>query len=112
MDIHHDTSFKSILEDDSISWAFGTYIFFCLGKGVGLWLVVKPFIHLFHITHSTFTSALCFRLGLIKPLASSFFTCECAHGLDTSNMHLVRYLFGSQWIVTHDAIQNVIYVFV
>jgi hypothetical protein len=29
MDIHHNTSIKSILEDDSI----------CLGKGARLWLV-------------------------------------------------------------------------
>jgi hypothetical protein len=25
-------------------------------------------------------------------------------------MHLLHYLFGDQWIVTHDAIQDVMYV--
>jgi hypothetical protein len=55
MDIHHDTSFRSILEDDSISSTFKAYIHFCLGKGAGLWLVVRPFIRLFHIAHFIFT---------------------------------------------------------
>jgi hypothetical protein len=44
MDFHHDTSFRSILEDDSISLTFKIHIHSCLGKGVGLWLVVG---HLF-----------------------------------------------------------------
>jgi hypothetical protein len=65
IDIHHDTSLKFILEDDSISSACKAHIRFCLGKGVGLWLVARPSIHLFHITHTTFTSTLCFHLGLI-----------------------------------------------
>jgi len=60
MDIHHNTSFKFILEDDSISSTSKACICFCLGKGVGLWLIVRPFIHSFHITHSTFTLKLCF----------------------------------------------------
>jgi hypothetical protein len=33
MDIHHDTSFRSILEDDSISFISKSCIHFCLGKG-------------------------------------------------------------------------------
>jgi hypothetical protein len=65
MDIHHDTSFKSILEDDSISSTSKVHIHFCLGKGAGLWLVVKPFIYSFHITHATFTSTLHFHLCLL-----------------------------------------------
>jgi hypothetical protein len=65
MDIHHDTSFKYILEDDSISLASKAHIRSCFGKGVGLWLVPKPFIYSFHITHSTFTLTLRFRFDLI-----------------------------------------------
>jgi hypothetical protein len=65
MDIHRDTSFKSILEDDSISSTFKACIRFCSGKGVGLWLIVKPSINSFHIAHFIFTLALCFHLGLI-----------------------------------------------
>jgi hypothetical protein len=95
MDIHHDTSLKSILEDDSISSSSRAHIHFCLGKGAGLWLVVKPFIYSFHITHFTFTSTLCFHLGLIQPLTSSFFMCECQHRLDAFNTHLVHYMFGN-----------------
>jgi hypothetical protein len=95
MDIHHDTSFKFILEDDSIFLVSKTQIHFCSGKGVGLWLVAKPSIHSFHITHFTFTS-LHFCFGLIQPSTSSFLTCECGHGLDASNTHLVRCPFGSQ----------------
>jgi hypothetical protein len=34
MDIHHDTSFRSILEDDSISFTFKVHICFCSSKGV------------------------------------------------------------------------------
>jgi hypothetical protein len=64
MDIHHDTSFGSILEDDSISLAPKAYICFCLDKGVGLWLIVRPSICSFHITHYIFTSTLDFCLSL------------------------------------------------
>jgi hypothetical protein len=35
--------------------------------------------------------------------------CECGHGLDAFGTHLVRWLFGGQWITTHDAIQDVMY---
>jgi hypothetical protein len=65
MDIHHDTSFKFILEDDSISSTSKAHICSCSGKGVWLWLIAKPFIRLFHITHFTFTSTLHFCLILI-----------------------------------------------
>ncbi len=94
MDIHHDTSLKSILEDDSISSTFKAHIHFCLGKGLGLWLVVRPSICLFHITHFTFTLALCFCLGLIQLLAFSIFMCECEHMLDISSTHLTCCPFG------------------
>jgi hypothetical protein len=104
MDIHHDTSFRFILEDDSISLASKTRICSCLGKGARLWLVVRPSICSFHIAHSTFTSTLCFLLGLIQPLASIFFMCECEHELDASGMHLACCSFGGQQITTHDAI--------
>jgi hypothetical protein len=40
MDFHHDTSLRSILEDDSISLTSRAHICFCLGKGTMLWLVV------------------------------------------------------------------------
>ncbi len=79
IDIHHNTSLKSILEDESISLASRAHICSCLGKGVGLWLVARPSIHLFCITHITFTSTLYFRLGLIQPSASNLFTCECGY---------------------------------
>jgi hypothetical protein len=109
MNIHHDSSFRSILEDDSISSTSKAHICSCSGKGAGLWLIVKPYICLFHITHFIFTFALHFCLNLIQPLASSLFTCECGHGLDTSGTHLTRCLFGGQCITTHDAIKNVLY---
>jgi hypothetical protein len=64
MDSHHDTSVRSILEDDSISSTFKARICSCLGKGAGLWLIVKSSIYSFCIAHSTFTLMLCFRLNL------------------------------------------------
>jgi hypothetical protein len=39
MDIHHDTSFRVVLKDDSISSASKACIYFCSSKGVGLWSV-------------------------------------------------------------------------
>jgi len=104
MNIHHDTSLMSILEDDTIPSSSKAYIRFCLGKGARLWLVVRPSIRLICITHSIFTSTLRFCFSLIQPLASSLFTCECGHGLDAFGTHLACYPFGSQWIATHDAI--------
>jgi len=86
--------FRFILKDDSISLTSKTHIRSCLGKGVGLGLVVKPSICLFHIAHSTFTSMLSFHFGFIQPLASSFLTCECGHRLDKSGTHLARCPFG------------------
>ncbi len=108
MDIHHDTSLRSILEDDSIS---SYHICSCSSKGPWLWLVAKPFICSFCITHFTLTLALCFHLGLIQPSTFNLLMCECGHGLDTSSTHLIRYLFGNERIAMHDTIQNVIYVF-
>jgi hypothetical protein len=70
-----------------------TYICFCLGKGVGLWLVANPSICSFHIAHSIFTLVLCFCFGLIQLSAFNLLTCECGHGLDTFGMHLVHCLF-------------------
>jgi hypothetical protein len=94
VDIHHDTSLRFILEDGSISLASRAHIRSCSGKGVRLWLVVRPSIHLFRIAHSTFISTLRFCFGLIQPLASNLFMCECGHKLDTSGMHLTRCLLG------------------
>jgi hypothetical protein len=102
MYIHHDTSLRSILEDDSISLAYGVRIHFCSGKGPRLWLITRPSIRSFCITHFTFTSTLRFRLSLIQPSTSSFFTCECGHELDTFDTHLVHCPFGNQQIATHD----------
>jgi hypothetical protein len=62
MNIHHDTSFNSILEDDSILSSSRACIHSCLGKGSRLWLVAKPPICSFSITHSTFTLVLHFVL--------------------------------------------------
>ncbi len=88
MDIHHDRSLKSILEDDSIFLASRAHIYSCSGKGVGLWMVARPFIHSFCIVHFTFISMLHFRLGLIQPLAFSLLMCECGHRLDAFGTHL------------------------
>ncbi len=52
MDIHHDTSLRLNLEDDSISLAFRARICYCLGKGVRLWLVANPFIYASHTLFS------------------------------------------------------------
>jgi len=49
MDIHHNTSFRFILEDDSISFTSKAYIRFYLGKGVWLSFILKPFICFFCI---------------------------------------------------------------
>ncbi len=95
IDIHHDTYCRSILEGDSIPLMSKTCIRSCSGKGAGLWLVVRPSVCSFCITRFTFTSALCFRSNLSQPSASSFFTCECGHGLDAYGMHLARCPFGS-----------------
>ncbi len=104
MDIHHDTSLRFIFEDDSISPTSRACIRSCLGKGVGLWLVVRLYIRSFRITHSIFTSTLRFCLGLIQLLAYNIFMCECEHRLDTSGTHLIHCLFGGQHITTHDTI--------
>ncbi len=111
MDIHHDTSLKSILEDDSISSTSKTRICYQSSKGVGLWLITRPCIHLFHIIHFTFTSMLCFCLDLILLSTSNIFTCECGYGLDGFGTHLTHCLFESQQIARHDAIQVVKYAF-
>jgi hypothetical protein len=112
MDIHHDTSFRDILEDDSISFASRTCICSCSGKGVGIWLVVRPSIHSFRIAHSTFISTMHFCLNLIKLLASSIFMCECGHRLNGSSTHLTHWPFGGQQIATHDTIKDIMYAFV
>jgi hypothetical protein len=59
MDLHHDTSLRFILEDDSISFISTAHIHFRLSKGAGLWLNVKPSIY------SSFTLVMHFCFGLI-----------------------------------------------
>jgi hypothetical protein len=71
--IHHDTSFRFILEDDSIFSTSKVHIRSCSCKWAKLWLIARPSICSFCISHSTFTSTLCFCFGLIQPSASSFF---------------------------------------
>jgi len=111
MDIHHDTSFKSILEDGSISLVYIACICSCSSKWVGLWLIVKPSICSFHIAHSIFTSSLHFHFSLIQPSTYNLLMCECGHGLDASSTHLTRCLFGGQWITIDDAIIDIMYAF-
>jgi hypothetical protein len=111
MEIHHDASFRSILEDDFISSTFIAHIRSCLNKRAGLWLIIKPSICLFCIAHYTFTLALHFHLDLIQPSTFSLLKCECGHGLATFDTHLPCYLFEGQRITTHDAIRDVMYVF-
>ncbi len=104
MDFHHNTSLRSIFEDDSISSKFKACIRSCSSMGAMIWLVVKPSIHSFHITHHTFTLVLHFHLGLIQPMASNLLMCECGHWLDAFDMHLTHCPFGGQRITTHDTI--------
>jgi hypothetical protein len=79
-------------------------------KGAGLWLIARPPIRLFHITHFTFTSTLHFCFGLIQPSTFSLFMCECGHGLDAFGMHLACCMFRGQWIATHETIRDIRYV--
>jgi len=85
MDIHHNTSLTSILEENSISSTSRAHICSCSGKGARLWLIHKP---------SIFISTLHFHLGLIQPLTFNLFMCEHGHGLDASGTHLIRCPFG------------------
>ncbi len=96
MDIHHGTSFRAILEYDSIFSTSSAHIHSCSGKGARLWLVVRSSICLFRITHFTFASTTHFCFNLIKPLASSLLTSKCEHGLDKFGTHLAHYPFGGQ----------------
>ncbi len=57
-DIHHSAFLRFILEEDSISLTSKACICFCLCKGSRLWLIVRPSICSFHITHFTFILAL------------------------------------------------------
>ncbi len=113
INIHHNTSFWLIFEDGSISFTYRTCICFCSSKGpTGLWLIARPFICLFHITHSTFTLTMHFRLDLIQPLTFSVVMCECEYRLNTSSMHLAHCLFRGQQIATHVVIIDVMYAFI
>ncbi len=77
MDIHQNTSFKFILEDDSISFTSKAHIHFCLGKGIRLWLIIRPSIYSLFIAHSTFTSMMHFCLSLtMMHLALNFLSCH------------------------------------
>jgi hypothetical protein len=107
--MHHDTSFSSILENDFIFLTSKAHNCSCSSKGARLWLVVRPSIRSFHITHSTFISILHFCFDLIQPSASNFLMCECGHELDTFGTHLVHCMFEGQQIATYDAIRDIMY---
>ncbi len=85
------------------------HISFYSNKGMGLWLIIKSSIYSFHITHSTFILTMWFHLDLIQPSTSNLLTCECEHELNVFGTHLAHCPFGSQWIITHDAIRDVMY---
>jgi hypothetical protein len=112
MYIHHNTSVRDILEDDSISSASKARIYFCLGKGVWIWLVGRPSIHLFCIAHFTFTSTMHFHVSLVQPLAFILLMCESGHKLNEFDTHLTHCPFGGQQIATHHAIKDVMYALV
>jgi hypothetical protein len=38
--------------------------------------------------------------------------CECENGLNTFGTHLACCVFEGQWIITLDAIKNVMYAFI
>jgi hypothetical protein len=65
MNVHHDTLFRSILEDDSIFSTSKARICYCLGNGARLWLIARSYICSFCIAHFTFTLVLRFHLDLI-----------------------------------------------
>jgi hypothetical protein len=86
MDINHDTSLRFILENDFISSTSKDHVRSCSGKGAWLWLVTRPSICSFCITHFIFTSTLHFHLGLIN-LQHLIFSCV---SVDTSWTHLTH----------------------
>jgi len=94
MNVHHDTSFRSILYDDSIFSTSKTHIRSYSCKGARLCLIARPSICLFCIARFTFISVLRFHLDLIQPSPSILFTCECGHMLNACSMHLACCPFG------------------
>jgi len=111
MDIHHNTFFRSILENDSICLTSKTCIRSYLNKGARLRLITRSSTYSFCITHFIFTSTLHFCFNLIQPLTFSLLTCECGRGLNTSNTHLTHCSFEVQWITTHGTIRDIMYTF-
>jgi hypothetical protein len=91
MDIHYNTSFKFILDDDSFSSTSRARIYFCSGNRASLWLIVRSFICSFHIAHSI--SMLHFHFDLIQPSTSSLLTCECEHMSCASFGHSLAFPF-------------------
>ncbi len=112
MDIHHNTSLRPILKDDSISFVSRAHICFCSDKEpTRLWLIAWPSICSIYIAHFIFTLAMHFCFDLIQSLTISLIMCECEYGLNVFDTHLAHCLFGGQQIATHDAIIDVMYTF-
>jgi len=95
MDFHHDTSFRSILEDNPFLQHLKLAFVLVRTRGHDYgWLVIRPSIHPFCITHFTFTLVLRFHFGLIQPSTFNLLICEGGHGLDTFDMYLIHCPFG------------------
>jgi hypothetical protein len=111
MDIHHDTSFRSVLEDDSFLMLLEPTFAFVGAKGgamVDYWAIYMYVPHrtlYFHINNN-------FCLSLIQPSKSSLFMCECGHGSNASGTHLTCCPFKGQQIATHNTIKDVMYALV
>jgi hypothetical protein len=86
MDIHHDTSFMFILKNDSICSTSKARIHFCLGKGVGLWLLTS---HLFvcFASHILFSLQCCVFVSVWFSLPHLVFSHV---NVDTCWMHVAR----------------------
>ncbi len=65
MDIHHNTSFKPILEDDSIFSISKSTSTFVQARGHGYGWLLGHLFYLFCIAYFTFTSTMCFCFSLI-----------------------------------------------
>ncbi len=76
MNFHHDTSLRSILENDSISSSSRAHICSCSGKGNKA-MVGCQAIYLFILHHTLyFHLSIAFSLQFDQPSTSSTFTCE------------------------------------
>jgi hypothetical protein len=101
----HENSFSSIISE--LSFDFHRILpRSCTCPRLNAWFYTYPIILYFRMAFDIFSFTLCTRSNFPHPMARGFSQCICGQPIDSTWIHLLRYVHGGEHIATHDAIHD------